>query len=185
MSMVFQSFALMPHLTAIENAAFGLAVAGIPAAKRRKIALEALEQVGLAAYADRYPHEMSGGMQQRVGLARALANNPTIMLMDEAFSALDPLIRSEMQDELIRIVGETRSTVVMVTHDVDEAVLLSDRIVMMTNGPRATVGEILTTPFGRPRVRGEVLAHPEYYERRERMLRFLEEWERKKPSSAA
>ena len=101
MSMVFQSFALMPHLTAIENAAFGLAVAGIPAAKRRKIALEALEQVGLAAYADRYPHEMSGGMQQRVGLARALANNPTIMLMDEAFSALDPLIRSEMQDELI------------------------------------------------------------------------------------
>ena len=149
MSMVFQSFALMPHLTAIENAAFGLAVAGIPAAKRRKIALEALEQVGLAAYADRYPHEMSGGMQQRVGLARALANNPTIMLMDEAFSALDPLIRSEMQDELIRLQKTQRRTIIFISHDLDEAMRIGDRIAIMRDGRIAQVGtpyEILRNP---------------------------------------
>ncbi len=149
MSMVFQSFALMPHLTAIENAAFGLAVAGIPAAKRRKIALEALEQVGLAAYADRYPHEMSGGMQQRVGLARALANNPTIMLMDEAFSALHPLIRSEMQDELIRLQKTQRRTIIFISHDLDEAMRIGDRIAIMRDGRIAQVGtpyEILRNP---------------------------------------
>lgn len=149
MSMVFQSFALMPHLTALDNVAFGLAVAGMPAAVRRKVALEALEQVGLAAYANRYPREMSGGMQQRVGLARALANNPTIMLMDEAFSALDPLIRAEMQDELIRLQETQKRTIIFISHDLDEAMRIGDRIAIMRDGRIAQVGtpyEILRNP---------------------------------------
>ncbi len=149
MSMVFQSFALMPHLTALDNAAFGLAVAGKPAAERRKIAMEALEQVGLAAYADRFPREMSGGMQQRVGLARALANNPTIMLMDEAFSALDPLIRTEMQDELLRLQKTQKRTIIFISHDLDEAMRIGDRIAIMRDGRISQVGtpyEILRNP---------------------------------------
>lgn len=149
MSMVFQSFALMPHLTALDNAAFGLAVAGKPAAERRETAMRALEQVGLAAYANRYPREMSGGMQQRVGLARALANNPTIMLMDEAFSALDPLIRTEMQDELLRLQRTQKRTIIFISHDLDEAMRIGDRIAIMRNGRIAQVGtpyEILRDP---------------------------------------
>lgn len=149
MSMVFQSFALMPHLTALDNAAFGLAIAGKRASERRKIAMEALEQVGLAAYADRYPREMSGGMQQRVGLARALANNPTIMLMDEAFSALDPLIRTEMQDELLRLQKTRRRTIIFISHDLDEAMRIGDRIAIMRDGRIAQIGtpyEILRDP---------------------------------------
>lgn len=149
MSMVFQSFALMPHLTALGNAAFGLAVAGKPMAERREIAMRALEQVGLASFADRYPREMSGGMQQRVGLARALANNPTIMLMDEAFSALDPLIRTEMQDELLRLQKTQKRTIIFISHDLDEAMRIGDRIAIMRGGRIAQVGtpyEILRDP---------------------------------------
>lgn len=155
MSMVFQSFALMPHLTALDNAAFGLAVAGMPKGERRSIAMEVLGQVGLEAYANRYPQEMSGGMQQRVGLARALANNPTIMLMDEAFSALDPLIRSEMQDELIRLQRTQKRTIIFISHDLDEAMRIGDRIAIMRDGRIAQVG----TPF-------EILRNPadEYVE---------------------
>jgi glycine betaine/proline transport system ATP-binding protein len=149
MSMVFQSFALMPHLTALDNAAFGLQVAGVPKAKRHDAAMAALEQVGLGPYAHRYPREKSGGMQQRVGLARALANDPTIMLMDEAFSALDPLIRTEMQDELLRLQHEHKRTIVFISHDLDEAMRIGDRIAIMRNGRIVQVGtpyDILRSP---------------------------------------
>jgi glycine betaine/proline transport system ATP-binding protein len=149
MSMVFQSFALMPHLTALENAAFGLTVAGVPRAKRNDAAMQALEQVGLGPYAHRYPRELSGGMQQRVGLARALANNPTIMLMDEAFSALDPLIRTEMQDELLRLQREYQPTIIFISHHLDEAVRIGDRIAIMNGGSIVQIGtphEILRDP---------------------------------------
>jgi glycine betaine/proline transport system ATP-binding protein len=149
MSMVFQSFALLPHLTALDNAAFGLEVAGVPKARRHDAAMRALEQVGLGAYARRYPREMSGGMQQRVGLARALANDPTIMLMDEAFSALDPLIRAEMQDELLRLQREHKRTIVFISHDLDEAMRIGDRIAIMEGGRIVQIGtpyDILRSP---------------------------------------
>lgn len=149
MAMVFQSFALMPHLTVAENAAFGLGIAGVSKTERRKKALDALEQVGLAGYGDSYPRALSGGMQQRVGLARALAVNPSVMLMDEAFSALDPLIRAEMQDELLRLQEQAERTIVFISHDLDEAMRLGDRIAVMENGRIVQVGtpdEILNNP---------------------------------------
>lgn len=148
-SMVFQSFALMPHLTTLENAAFGLDLAGVPEQQRQQKALAALEQVGLAANAASYPDELSGGMRQRVGLARALANDPDILLMDEAFSALDPLIRTEMQDELINLQARDRRTIVFISHDLDEAMRIGDRIAIMEGGVVVQVGtpdEILKNP---------------------------------------
>ncbi|MFP4392207.1 MAG: glycine betaine/L-proline ABC transporter ATP-binding protein ProV [Desulfohalobiaceae bacterium] len=149
MSMVFQSFALLPHLTVLQNASFGLEVAGYPEQEQRKRGLEALEMVGLKANAHSYPSELSGGMQQRVGLARGLAVDPSIMLMDEAFSALDPLIRTEMQDELLKIQSESQRTVVFISHDLDEAMRIGDRIAMMEGGRIVQVGspeEILKYP---------------------------------------
>jgi glycine betaine/proline transport system ATP-binding protein len=149
MSMVFQSFALMPHLTVAQNAAFGLELAGLPQAEREQRALEALDQVGLKAWADSYPDELSGGMQQRVGLARALANDPSVMLMDEAFSALDPLIRSEMQDELLKLQEHSDRTIIFISHDLDEAMRIGDRIAIMEGGRVVQVGtpdEILRNP---------------------------------------
>jgi glycine betaine/proline transport system ATP-binding protein len=149
MSMVFQSFALMPHLTVLENAGFGLEVAGKSCQEKQKRAMTALEQVGLKAYAHSYPRELSGGMQQRVGLARGLAVDPIIMLMDEAFSALDPLIRTEMQDELLKLQQESQRTVVFISHDLDEAMRIGDRIAMMEGGRIVQVGtpeEILKNP---------------------------------------
>jgi glycine betaine/proline transport system ATP-binding protein len=149
MSMVFQSFALMPHLTVMQNAAYGLDVAGIPAKERESRAMEALDQVGLKAYADSYPWELSGGMQQRVGLARALSQDPSIMLMDEAFSALDPLIRSEMQDELLKLQEKNERTVVFISHDLHEAMRIGDRIAVMEGGRIVQIGtpdEILKNP---------------------------------------
>lgn len=148
-AMVFQSFALMPHLTAVDNAGFGLEVSGVDVAERRKRALEALDKVGLSANADSYPDELSGGMQQRVGLARALAQDPGILLMDEAFSALDPLIRTEMQDELLRLQEEDSRTIVFISHDLDEAMRIGDRIAIMEGGRVVQVGtpdEILRDP---------------------------------------
>ncbi len=149
MSMVFQSFALLPHRTVRDNAAFGLEVAGQGRGSRRQAAMRALEAVGLASHSNSYPDELSGGMQQRVGLARALAVNPSILLMDEAFSALDPLIRTEMQDELLRLQQEETRTVVFISHDLDEAIRIGDRIAIMESGGIAQVGtpeEIVNDP---------------------------------------
>ena len=148
-SMVFQSFALMPHQSVLENTAFGLAVGGMSRDEREKKALAALEAVGLKANANSYPDELSGGMKQRVGLARALAVDPGILLMDEAFSALDPLIRTEMQDELLRLQAEHSRTVVFITHDLDEAMRVGDRIAIMQGGAVVQVGtpeEIVREP---------------------------------------
>lgn len=148
-SMVFQSFALMPHLSVLDNAAFGLLLAGIQEQERNTQALKALEQVGLAAHAQSYPDQLSGGMKQRVGLARALANNPDILLMDEAFSALDPLIRTEMQDELIALQKRDRRTIIFISHDLNEAMRIGDRIAIMQGGAVIQVGspdEILKHP---------------------------------------
>jgi len=149
MSMVFQSFALMPHMSIVENAAFGLELAGVAENERHERALNALDQVGLKAQANSYPDELSGGMQQRVGLARALANDPSVMLMDEAFSALDPLIRTEMQDELLTLQREHKRTIIFISHDLDEAMRIGDRIAIMEGGIVVQVGtpeEILNNP---------------------------------------
>lgn len=149
MSMVFQSFALLPHRTVVENAAFGLEIAGVDKAERERRAMEVLEQVGLHAFAKSLPSQLSGGMQQRVGLARALAVNPSLMLMDEAFSALDPLRRTEMQDVLIRLQQEQKRTIVFVSHDLDEALRIGDRICIMEGGRVVQVGtsdDILQRP---------------------------------------
>lgn len=149
LSMVFQSFALMPHLSVIDNAAFGLALAKVDKEKRNKRAMAALEQVGLEAWADSKPNELSGGMQQRVGLARALAVDPAVLLMDEAFSALDPLIRTEMQDQLLALQEQHQRTVVFISHDLDEAMRIGDRIAIMEGGRIVQVGtpdEILQNP---------------------------------------
>jgi glycine betaine/proline transport system ATP-binding protein len=149
MSMVFQSFALMPHMSVIDNAAFGLDISGVEKKERHRRALEALQQVGLGEHSESYPHQLSGGMQQRVGLARALANDPTILLMDEAFSALDPLIRHEMQGELIRLQKEQSRTIVFISHDLDEAIRIGDRIAIMEGGQIVQIGtpeEIMRNP---------------------------------------
>jgi glycine betaine/proline transport system ATP-binding protein len=149
MSMVFQSFALMPHMTVLENAAFGLELAGVDKQKRRERAIQALEQVGLSGWEETYPKELSGGMQQRVGLARGLAVDPDILLMDEAFSALDPLIRTEMQDELLKLQEKDQRTIVFISHDLDEALRIGDRIAIMEGGRVVQVGtpeEILQNP---------------------------------------
>jgi glycine betaine/proline transport system ATP-binding protein len=149
MSMVFQSFALMSHLTVEENVVFGLDISGFSEEEKKKRAENVLELVGLKAYGRSYPDELSGGMQQRVGLARGLAGDPSIMLMDEAFSALDPLIRTEMQDELLRLQQETPRTIIFISHDLDEAMRIGDRIAMMNSGKIVQVG----TPE-------EILKHP-------------------------
>ncbi len=149
MSMVFQSFALMPHLTVLENAEFGLDLAGIEKVKQKNRAMAALEQVGLSGWEDSYPAQLSGGMQQRVGLARGLAVDPDILLMDEAFSALDPLIRTEMQDELLKLQKRDQRTIVFISHDLDEALRIGDRIAIMEGGRVVQVGtpeEILQNP---------------------------------------
>ncbi len=148
-SMVFQNFGLFPHRTILENAEYGLEIQGMDKKERQKIAEEALDNSGLLPYKDQYPDQLSGGMQQRVGLARALANDPEILLMDEAFSALDPLIKRDMQDELVRLQEQKSRTIVFITHDLNEALRIADRIVIMRNGEVIQVGtgeEILDNP---------------------------------------
>ncbi|MEX6508133.1 glycine betaine/L-proline ABC transporter ATP-binding protein [Jiella sp. M17.18] len=139
-AMVFQHFALFPHKTVVDNAAFGLKVKGVGATERRERAMRALEQVGLGAYADSYPEQLSGGMQQRVGLARGLAAEPEVLLMDEPFGALDPLIRRDMQDELIQLQKKLNKTIVFITHDLNEALILGDKIAIMKGGRFVQVG---------------------------------------------
>ncbi|MBP0628663.1 MULTISPECIES: glycine betaine/L-proline ABC transporter ATP-binding protein [unclassified Cupriavidus] len=149
MSMVFQSFALMPQRTVLSNAAFGLEVAGVGRKERERRAMEVLEQVGLATFAQKLPRELSGGMQQRVGLARALAVNPSLMIMDEAFSALDPLKRKEMQNVLLQLQKEHRRTIMFVSHDLEEALRIGSRIAIMEGGRLVQVGtpqEIIANP---------------------------------------
>ena len=148
-SMVFQHFALFPHRTILENAAYGLKVRGIPVPDRNAKAKKALEQVGLGLYADSYPEQLSGGMQQRVGLARGLAAETEVLLMDEPFGALDPLIRRDMQDELIELQRALNKTIIFITHDLDEALILGDRIAIMKGGRFVQVGtaeEIVANP---------------------------------------
>ena len=148
-AMVFQHFALFPHKTVADNVAFGLKIKGMPAAERRERAQTALEQVGLGTRADSYPDELSGGMQQRVGLARGLASEPEILLMDEPFSALDPLIRSDMQQELIELQRSLKKTIVFITHDLNEALTLGSTIAIMRNGAIVQTGsaeEIVGNP---------------------------------------
>jgi len=179
-AVVFQNHSLLPWMTCLENVL--LAVERVFGATEKKAqlkqrALAALELVGLAHAKDKRPGEISGGMKQRVGIARALAMEPKMLLMDEPFGALDALTRAKLQDELMKIVAATGSTVMMVTHDVDEAVLLSDRIVMMTNGPAATIGEVLTVPLPpvreAPRNRLEMAHNADYLGAREAVLEFL------------
>ncbi|HEY4037866.1 MAG TPA: glycine betaine/L-proline ABC transporter ATP-binding protein ProV [Burkholderiaceae bacterium] len=141
MSMVFQSFALMPHRTVLENASFGLEIAGVDKNERERRALQVLDQVGLSAFARKHPAELSGGMQQRVGLARALAVDPSLMLMDEAFSALDPLKRHEMQRVLLDLQRNQKRTIVFVSHDLDEAFRIGDRIAIMEGGRVVQIGD--------------------------------------------
>ncbi len=148
-SMVFQKFALLPHRTILENTEFGLEIQGIDKATRKQRALESLKLVGLEGYENQYPDQLSGGMQQRVGLARALANDPDVLLMDEAFSALDPLIRKDMQDELLDLQSNMEKTIIFITHDLDEALRIGDRIALMKDGSIVQVGtpeEILMNP---------------------------------------
>ncbi|MBI5918078.1 MAG: ABC transporter ATP-binding protein [Nitrosomonadales bacterium] len=175
-AVVFQNHSLLPWMTCFENIHLGVErVFGATEdkAKLRQRTLDALALVHLSHAEKKYPHEISGGMKQRVGIARALAMQPKVLLMDEPFGALDALTRAHLQDELMKIVAETRSTVVMVTHDVDEAVLLSDRIVMMTNGPAATIGEILDVDLPRPRNRLALANDAHYHQLRGAVLEFL------------
>lgn len=149
MGMVFQKFALFPHRTVQENVEYGLEIQGIARQERAEKALQSLKLVGLGSYSESFPDQLSGGMQQRVGLARALANDPDILLMDEAFSALDPLIRKDMQDELLELQANMKKTVIFITHDLDEALRIGDRIALMKDGSIVQVGtpeEILTNP---------------------------------------
>ena len=149
LNMVFQNFGLFPHRTILENTEFGLEVRGVDKEERTRLAEQALDNAGLLSFKDQYPDQLSGGMQQRVGLARALANNPDILLMDEAFSALDPLIRREMQDELLDLQAEHERTIIFITHDLTEALRIGDRIAIMADGQIMQIGtgeEILTNP---------------------------------------
>ncbi|MCR5864325.1 ABC transporter ATP-binding protein [Aquincola sp. J276] len=175
-AVVFQNHSLLPWLTCQENVHLG--VERVFGSRETKAQLQAraqaaLDLVGMSHATAKRPHEISGGMKQRVGIARALAMEPKVLLMDEPFGALDALTRAHLQDELLKIVARTRSTVVMVTHDVDEAVLLSDRIVMMTNGPAATIGEILSIALPRPRDRVALAENAEYVHYRKQVLDFL------------
>jgi bicarbonate transport system ATP-binding protein len=172
---VFQGYALLPWLTAFEN--IYLAVDSVspqkPEAEKRAIVREHLAMVGLADSADKRPPQLSGGMKQRIAIARALAIRPEILILDEPFGALDAITKEELQEELLQIWNDHRCTVLMITHDIDEALFLSDRLVMMTNGPAANIGEIMTIPFARPRDRARIMEDPQYYKLRNYALDFL------------
>ena len=183
---VFQNHSLLPWLSCFENVY--LAVERVFEEKNEKLKEKtraALELVGLSHAEHKYPHEISGGMKQRVGIARALAIEPKVLLLDEPFGALDALTRATLQDELMRIVAKTGATVLMVTHDVDEAVLLSDRVVMMTNGPAARIGDVLEVPLPRPRERLTLAHDARFMELRAKVLEFLYAKQAHKPALRA
>ncbi|MBE9009459.1 ATP-binding cassette domain-containing protein [Pseudanabaenaceae cyanobacterium LEGE 13415] len=173
--MVFQNYALLPWLTAFENVY--LAIDSVfpqkSHADKSQIVNEHLAMVGLAEAAQKKPPQLSGGMRQRVAIARALSLRPEVLVLDEPFGALDAITKEELQEELAKICLDHGCTVLMVTHDIDEALFLADRLVMMTNGPEATIGEILTIPFPRPRDRAQVMEDPLYYDLRNEALDFL------------
>ena len=172
---VFQGYALLPWLTAFENVY--LAVDSVYPQKsqgeKTAIAKDHLAMVGLTEAMDKKPPQISGGMKQRVSIARALAIRPQVLILDEPFGALDAITKEELQEELLQIWNDHRCTVLMITHDIDEALFLADRLVMMTNGPHAKIGEIMTIPFSRPRDRDRIMEDPEYYKLRNYALDFL------------
>ncbi|MFN3663165.1 ABC transporter ATP-binding protein [Yoonia sp.] len=177
-AIVFQNHSLLPWLTVYDNVKMGVQKvfgATKTRAERHDWIMENLDLVQMAHAADKRPGEISGGMKQRVGIARALAMEPKILLLDEPFGALDALTRAHLQDAVMDIHARLKNTMIMITHDVDEAVLLADRIVMMTNGPAATIGEVLEINLDRPRDRIALASHPEYVRNREALLRFLYE----------
>jgi nitrate/nitrite transport system ATP-binding protein len=173
--MVFQNYCLLPWLNVFENVY--LAVDSVfpkkPQAEKRAIVKEHLAMVGLTEAADKKPSQISGGMKQRVAIARALSIRPQVLILDEPFGALDAITKEELQEELLQIWRDHQVTVLMITHDIDEALFLADRVVMMTNGPAAQIGEILDIPFSRPRNRRRIMEDPEYYNLRNYALDFL------------
>ncbi|MEG4071892.1 nitrate ABC transporter ATP-binding protein [Microcoleus sp. Pol14C2] len=176
--MVFQHYGLLPWLTVRENIRLAVDEVLQSLSRAEKISLvnEHLAMVNLTAAADKYPDEISGGMKQRVGIARALAIRPKMLLMDEPFGALDALTRGKLQKQVLDIWENHRQAAMMITHDVDEAIYMSDRIVLMTNGPAATIGEILSVPFSHPRDRQELRESKDYYELRNYALNFLDRY---------
>jgi nitrate ABC transporter ATP-binding subunit len=181
---VFQSPCLLPWMSAFENVMLGVNQVYFTASKaeRRQMAEYYLSIVGLADAMHKYPGELSQGMRQRVGIARAFALQPKMLLLDEPFGMLDSLTRYELQEVLLELWRRNRITTLMVTHDVDEAIFLSDRVVMMTDGPEAEVGDILKIPFERPRSRKEIMEDPRYYELREHLITFLNDKSHIRPS---
>jgi bicarbonate transport system ATP-binding protein/nitrate/nitrite transport system ATP-binding protein len=173
--MVFQNYCLLPWLSVFENVY--LAVDSVfpkkPQAEKRAIVREHLAMVGLTEAADKKPSQISGGMKQRVAIARALSIRPKVLILDEPFGALDAITKEELQEELLQIWSDHQVTVLMITHDIDEALFLADRVVMMTNGPAAQIGEVLEIPFARPRNRRRIMEDPEYYNLRNYALDFL------------
>jgi nitrate/nitrite transport system ATP-binding protein len=184
-AVVFQNHSLLPWLTVYENVKLGVdkVWAAEKKSQRQARIMAALNLVHMAHAKDKRPSEISGGMKQRVGIARALAMEPKVLLLDEPFGALDALTRAHLQDQVMQIQHDLKNTVIMITHDVDEAVLLSDRIVMLTNGPAATIGEVLDVKLQRPRRRLELVTNPTYIYAREAVLKFL--YERNKFVEAA
>ncbi|XWK87249.1 MAG: nitrate ABC transporter ATP-binding protein [Phormidium sp.] len=173
--MVFQNYALLPWKTAYENVYLAVKTAfpNKSKAEKHEIVEEHLAMVGLTEAAQKRPHQLSGGMKQRVAIARALAIRPEILILDEPFGALDAITKEELQEELLKIWQDHRTTVLMITHDIDEALFLADRLVMMTNGPAANIGEVMNIPFPRPRDRAQIMEDPQYYELRNYALDFL------------
>lgn len=183
---VFQNYSLLPWKTVRENIALAVdaALGHLPKGEQRSIVEHHIQMVGLGRASDKYPHELSGGMKQRVAIARALSIRPKVLLLDEPFGALDALTRGNLQEQLMQICQESQVTAIMVTHDVDEALLLSDRVVMLTNGPEAHIGQILEIPIPRPRHRLEVVNHPSYYALRNEIIYFLNQQKRARKHQA-
>ncbi|MGB0370472.1 MAG: ABC transporter ATP-binding protein [Opitutales bacterium] len=181
-AVVFQAPCLLPWMTAFQNVMIGVKRSYPHATKEQRIEMveSSLSMVGLKDAMQKYPREMSGGMQQRVGIARAIALKPRMLLLDEPLGRLDSLTRMELQDVILRILDKEKITTMLITHDPDEAVFMSDRICMMTNGPHAKVGEVMEIEFERPRNREEIMELPEFYAYRQRLLKFLDDCEHEK-----